>query len=126
MKSLAATLLACSAVVVLGLGIGAREPIEAAAAVDVPSAIEPASHLLEHAAPRTEPLRVMPTVYVTATVPKNELSSNTTSGTQARLVDAVATLGGGGGSIGTSIRTGLAVPYFAFAQAGALKTAGTD
>ena len=119
MKSLVATLLACSAVVVLGMGIGASEP---AASPSIPSAIEPATHLLEHAAPRTEPLRVMPTVYVTATVAKNDAPRNPPAvmlGAAVNTARAVGTTLGGGGSnaaLRSSIRTGLAVPYFAFAQ----------
>src|SRR5688572_7029056 len=125
MKSLVATLLACTAVVVLGMGIGASEP----EASPVPSAIEPATHLLEHAAPRTEPLRVMPTVYVTATVAKNDTPRNPPSVIGAAVDTARvvgSTLGGGGSNaaLRSSIRTGLAVPYFAFAQAG-ITTAGT-
>ena len=139
MKSLAATL-ACTAavaavVMTLGFGIGAKEPV---AQPTVPSAIEPASHLLEHAAPRTEPLRVMPTVYVTATVAKNDVPRNPPAVMLGAAVDtarAVSKLSGnaltGSGSpnasLRSSIRTGLAVPYFAFAPAGALKQArGTE
>jgi hypothetical protein len=132
MKSLAATLLAFSAVVALGLGVGTREPV---AQPTVPSAIEPASHLLEHAAPRTEPLRVMPTVYVTATVAKNEAPRNRPAvmlGAAVGTARAVGnTLAGGSAAsvrLRSSIRTGLAVPYFAFAQASSttLAASGTE
>lgn len=136
MKSAFAVLLSCATVVVIGAGIGGRQPtvantlpmaVVATAAIDlaVPTAaatvpnVAPAAGLVfEHAAPRTVALRVLPTVYVTASRADLELDDAGPSVMLDAAVDGAAAAMVGGAARSAQ-RIGLAVPYFAFAQVSA-------